>query len=98
MNEEFLILDPDVNVRAKDEQLLREVLKVFPHARVAFERRDLLRHPRRERMRSRGRDDEAVPAREVHYEPAESNELAAQLGRSATHLASDLDHRLVQLR
>src|SRR5947207_15644771 len=48
-------------------------------------------------MRARGGDDQPVSRSEVHHEAAESNELAAQLRRSATHFAPDLDHRLVQL-
>jgi len=45
LDEEVLVLDTDVNVRAEDEQLLGEVLEVLLHASIALERRDLLLRP-----------------------------------------------------
>src|SRR4030095_9900956 len=61
LDEEVAILNADVNVRAEDEQLLREILQVLLDTDVSLERRDLLFGPPRERMRPRGGDDEVAP-------------------------------------
>ena len=45
VDQELAVLDADVDVRAEDQQLLRQVAHVLLDAEVALERRDLLRRP-----------------------------------------------------
>ena len=66
VDEEVAILDPDVHMRAEDEELAREVLHRVLRADVPLERRDLLRDPVRERMRSGRGDREVLEPRELH--------------------------------
>src|SRR6185503_4635999 len=55
IDEKILILDADVNVRAENQQLLRQVLEVFTNACIPFERCDLLCHPPRVRANAQAR-------------------------------------------
>ena len=96
VDEEVAVLDADVDVRAEDQQLLGEVVHVLLDAEVALERRDLLRHPRRERVRAGRGDHQAVrPARSMMRGGA--YQFGAGLGGGLADLGADLDHRLVQL-
>ena len=46
VDEELAVLDPDVDVHAEDQVLLRDVPEVLVDPQVALERRDLLLEPR----------------------------------------------------
>jgi hypothetical protein len=88
IDQEVAILDPDVDVRAEDQQLPREILHRVLRADVALERGDLLIDPVRERVRSRR------PRSRV-LEPASSitprlrrTELFAHFLRRATNVVS----------
>jgi hypothetical protein len=97
VDQEVAILDADVNVRAEDQQLTREVLHRVLRADVALERRDLLIGPVRERMRARGGDLEPASAGELHDAAPELHELMPHFGGRTTDRGPDLDDGLVQL-
>ena len=46
VNRSLAILDADVDVRAEDQQPLRQLAHVCSHAQVALQRRDFLIDPR----------------------------------------------------
>jgi hypothetical protein len=84
-------------MRAEYEELLREILKVLLDSNVPLERRDLLCHPVGERMRPCRRDLESTLGRQIDDRAAQPHQLRAQIRRTPAHLASHLDHGLVQL-
>src|SRR6267378_531053 len=98
VDQKLAILDADVDVRAEDEQPLRQLAHVLPYAQVALQRRDLLIDPRGEWMGARGGDLEPVPGHQFQDLSAQSHQLGACLRRRPAHLGADLHNRLVQLR
>src|SRR5688572_1298313 len=97
IDEEFTVFDADMHVRAEDQQLLRQLLHVLLHADVALQRRDLLVHPRRERVRARGGDAQAFLAGKAVNEAAQTAQLLGCVRRGFAHRRADLNDRLVQL-
>lgn len=97
IHEELRILDPDVDVHPEDQVLPGQILKVFLHAEIPLERRDLLIHPRGEGVSACREHRASVLGCQVDDRPSKSHNLGADFGRRRAHPASDLDHRLVQL-
>ena len=97
IDEELAVLDADMHVRAEDQKLLCEIREILLHAHIAFQRRDLLLHPPRERVRAGRHDFEPFPRGKAHDESAQPHQLSAKLGRSLTDFAPNLDHALMQL-
>ena len=98
VDQELAILDADVDVRAEDQQPLRQLAHVRPHAQVALQWRDLLIDPRRKWMGARGGDLEPVPGHQFQDLSPQSHQLGARLRRRVANLSPDFDNRLVQLR
>src|SRR5687767_663692 len=98
VDQEVAVLDPDVDMRAEYEQLLRELPHCLTSAEVTLEGRDLLVGPMREGVRPGGSDLVSLSCRQLHHTPPQVNELVADILRCVADRGTHLDDGLVQLR
>ena len=97
IDQELMVLDADVHMGPKDEQLLCELLHRFFGSDVPIELGDLLLGPVREGVRAGGGDLEVAPGGEFHHPAAQLDELRLHLRGGLADRGSHFDDRLVQL-
>ncbi len=84
IDQKFAVLDADMDVRAEDEQALRQFLHILLYAGIAIHRRNILLHPRRDGMRAGCRDTQAILGGQFHNGPAQAYQFLSQFGGRLT--------------